>query len=174
MLQQMLLHMQKYDYTIHYKPGKDMVLADLLSCFPSNSNYLPIPLDIIWGSMECNPVYSTVYCLTLQGWPDCIQAVPHIAWHFWGVRDELSVDTGLLLKGTWLCILLELLNRTLADLHGAHQGVDRMQDQTTESVYWPGIDADIADYVSWYTICTKHKASLPAQPMLPKDIPDGP
>ena len=41
-LQQMLLHMQKYDYTIWYKPGKDMVLADHLSCFPSHSNYLPI------------------------------------------------------------------------------------------------------------------------------------
>ena len=40
----MLLHMQKYDYTIVYKPGKDMVLADRLSHFPSNTNYLPIPL----------------------------------------------------------------------------------------------------------------------------------
>ena len=43
-LQWMLLCMQKYDYAIHYKPGKDMVLADCLSHFPSNSNYLPIPL----------------------------------------------------------------------------------------------------------------------------------
>ena len=43
-LQQMLLHMQKYDYIIHYKPGKDMVLAGHLSHFPSNSNYLPITL----------------------------------------------------------------------------------------------------------------------------------
>ena len=34
----MLLHMQKYDYTIWYKPGKDMVLADCLSCFPSCIN----------------------------------------------------------------------------------------------------------------------------------------
>ena len=37
-------------------------------------------------------------------------------------------------------------------------------------MYWPGIDADIADYVSQYTICIKHKAS---QPMLPRDIADG-
>ena len=80
-LQQMLLHMQKYDYTMHYKPGKDMVLANHLSCFPSNTNYLPIPLvqntqyvqlstadlDIIQGSVESGPVYSTIYCLTLEG-----------------------------------------------------------------------------------------------------------
>ena len=119
-------------------------------------------------------MYSTVYCLTLQGWPDHIQDVPTIAQHFWGTRDELSIDTDLLLKGTRVCILLELLKRTLADLHGAHKGVNRMKAQARESVYWPGIDADIADSVSWYTICTKHKASLPAQPMLPRGITDGP
>ena len=80
-LQQMLLYMQKYDYTISYKPGKDMVLADHLSCFPSNSNCIPIPLaqniqhiqlstaklDVIWDPVEHDLVYSTVYCLTLRG-----------------------------------------------------------------------------------------------------------
>ena len=61
----MLLHMQKYDYTIWYKPGKDMVLADHLSCFPSQSNnLLPIPiaynvqhssfLKLNWTSFEAS------------------------------------------------------------------------------------------------------------------------
>ena len=116
----------------------------------------------------------TVYHLTLRGWSHQVQDVPHIARHFWGARDELSIDNGLLLKGTRVCILPELLEKTLADLHGAHQGVDRMQAQVREAVYWPGIDSDISDNVSQCTICTKHKASLPAQPMLPRDIPDGP
>ena len=49
-----------------------------------------------------------------------------------------------------------------------------MQAQAREAVYWPGIDTDISDYISQCTICTKHKASLPTQPMLPRDIPDGP
>ena len=130
-----------------------MVLADHLSCFPSNTNYLPIPLahniqhvqlstselDVIRGAVECNPVYSTVYCLTLRGWPDQVQDVPCIGRHFWGPRDELSIDNGLLLKGTRVCIPRELLKRTFADLHGAHHGVDRMQAQAREAVYWPGI-----------------------------------
>ena len=131
-----------------------MVLADHLSHFPSNTNYLPIPLahniqhvqlstselDVIRAVVECNLVYSTVYCLTLRGWPDRVQDVPHIARHFWGTKDELSIDNGLLLKGTRVCIPPELLKRTLADLHGAHQGVNRMQAQAREAVYWPGID----------------------------------
>ena len=73
--------MQKYDYTIWYKTDKDMVLANCLSHFPSWSNNLPIQiahnvqhvllsktdLDIIWGSVECDPVYSIIYFLTLWG-----------------------------------------------------------------------------------------------------------
>ena len=42
-LQHMLLHMQKYDYTIWNKPYKGMVLANCLSCFPSCVHSLPIP-----------------------------------------------------------------------------------------------------------------------------------
>ena len=41
-------------------------------------------------------------------------------------------------------------------------------------MYWPSIDAYIANYVHWCTICNKHKASPPPQPMLPRDILDGP
>ena len=41
-------------------------------------------------------------------------------------------------------------------------------------MYWPGTDADITDYVCWYTTWIKHKASSLPQPMLPWDVPDGP
>ena len=89
-LQQMLLHMHKYDYTIWYKPDKDMVLTDCLSHFPSLVNSLPIPtvhnvqhvqlskaeLDIIQVSVECDLVYSTIYCLTLRGLPEQRQKFP--------------------------------------------------------------------------------------------------
>ena len=67
----------------------------------------------------------------------------------------------------------KLLKRTLVHLHSMHQGMKKMEYQAREAVYWPGINADIVDYVKRCPICTKHKASLLAQPMLPQDIPDG-
>ena len=39
-------------------------------------------------------------------------------------------------------------------------------------VYWPGIDADIADYVNHCKNCTQHKSKQAVQPMLPRDVPD--
>ena len=105
--------------------------------------------------MKHDPVYSTVYCLTLRDWPEHRKQVPQITRHFWGTWDELSIDASLFLKGTSGCIL-EMLNHTLADLYAVHQGINRMQIQAREAVYWTSIDADI---VHSCTICTKHKAS---------------
>ena len=98
-----------------------------------------------------------------------------IAQPFWGARDELSIDSHLLHqwdKGMHTTRIVQI--GPLLICMEPHQEVNRMQTQAKESVYWPGIDADIAYYVSQSTICTKHKASLSAQPLLPKDIPDGP
>ena len=43
-IQRMLLRLQKYDYNIIYKPGKEMILADRLSRFPSRRENLLIEL----------------------------------------------------------------------------------------------------------------------------------
>ena len=112
-LRRMLLCLKKYDYTIVYKPGKEMFLADHLSRFPSrkenvpielhqniqNIHFAPDKLNIVRGAMERDPICSTVYRLTLNVWPNSSLEVPHIACHFWGTRDELTIENGILLKG---------------------------------------------------------------------------
>ena len=116
-LQRMLLQLQKYDYTLIDKPGEEMTLADRLSRFQSNKENTPIELhqnihltftsnriNIIMGSIERDPILSTVYQLTLNGWPERISQVPRIARQFGGARDELSIEEGLLLKGNCICI----------------------------------------------------------------------
>ena len=113
--------LHKYDYTIQYVPRKNMVLADRLSRFPSPHNNLPIELHqnihalyfnsdrlhIINGAIERDPIHSAVYRMTLNGWPNRIQDVPHLACHFWSLKDKLTIKEGVLLKGnslhsTWI------------------------------------------------------------------------
>ena len=74
-LQRMLLQLQKHNYTLIYKPGKEMTLADRLSRFPSNKENTPTELhhsiqhltfttdriNIIRGSIKRDPILSTVY-----------------------------------------------------------------------------------------------------------------
>ena len=119
-------------------------------------------------------MYSTLHCLTLRGWPKHLKQVLRIAQHFWGTQDELSIKASILLKDDQVCIPSELLNCTLADLHGTHQGMEKIQAQAREAVYQPGIDADIIDYVRRCTICTKHKVSPAGSTHAAQDIPNGP
>ena len=62
----------------------------------------------------------------------------------------------------------------LSDLHGKHRGIEKMRHLSQHTVYWPGLDADIADYVNHCKTCTQHKAKHAVQPMLPRDVPDSP
>ena len=61
-------------------------------------------LNIISGATERDPVHSTLYRLTLNGWPETTGTVPHIACHFWGNQDKLTVEDGVLIKGNRICI----------------------------------------------------------------------
>ena len=70
-LQHMLHHMQKYKYTIQYKPGKEVVLANCLCHFPSCNESIPIPIHqniqhVQLSTSELdellNMIWSTAYC----------------------------------------------------------------------------------------------------------------
>ena len=49
-----------------------------------------------------------------------------------------------------------------------------MRHLSQNTVYWPRLDADIANYVNCCKTCTQHKAKQAVQPMLPRDVPDSP
>ena len=190
-LQRMLLQLQRYNYMLVYKPGKEITLADRLSRFPSRKENAPIELhqniqhiafisdkiNIIRGSVERDPTLSTVYHLTLNGWPDWpdkISKVPRIARHFWGARDELTIEEGTLLKEDCICIPPELYDGSLNELHDMHLGIEKMQHRARATIYWPGIEADIVEYVKCCETCIQHKATQHIQPMIPRDVPEAP
>ena len=166
----MLLHMQRYDYTIQYwqRNGVRQLLKSL---------HLPVT-----PSPFASHKMSSMYSYPVLNWTSfevpwnvaqCI--APSITWplEVGPSTGSKSQDCQTLLRspgltvcwcwptpqGTRVCIPPELLDHTLADLHGAHQGINGMQAQAREAVYWPDIDMDITNYVCPCTICTKHKAS---------------
>ena len=165
-----------------------MILADRLSRFPSWRENAPIELhqniqhltftpgkiNIIRAAVERDPIFSTVYHITLNGWPSKISKVPRIARQFLGARDELTVEDGVLLKGDCMCISPELYDRSLHELHETHLGIEKMQHRARATMYWPGMNADIIEYVKRCKTCIQNKATQHMQPMIPRDVPDTP
>ena len=106
----MLLQLQTYDVTIKYQPGKEMLVADAVSCYVP----LKVPeimLDITINHVHITPDRKTEFQALIQddlllysisemiivGWPDDINDVPHAPCPYYGHRNTLKVDVGLIL-----------------------------------------------------------------------------
>ena len=189
-LQRMLLWLQQYDMVIMYWPGKEMLLADALSCLPSWANNSEIKLDLwvdaisisalasSWLTKTANktqkdPILSTMHWLTLNGWPRIWRHIPSIACNYWDFRDELSIEGDLLMKGERIIIPTVCRDSILADLHKSHKGAYRSLSLARTCVYWPGMEADIMDYIKRCVTCINN-AKMPVETLHPVEVPTGP
>ena len=136
-----------------------MLLADALSRCPSQASgeiKLDMRVDYIafsktWiaklkDTTREDPILGTVYQLTQQGWPHQRRHTPRMARAYWDFRDQLSTDEGLLLMGPRIVILSCLQEEYLQRLHQGHLSATKVQQNACQHLYWPGLDADIADY----------------------------
>ena len=184
-LQRMLLRLQQYDFTIEYKPGKEMTLADTLSRLPCPSNKDSIDLDMTIGQVRFSnskikelqeetkkdSTLSQLIPIIANGWPENIKMVPEAVRTFWSFRDELSVEDGIILKGERVVIPQSLKQDTLKQLHAAHQGIEKTRLRARDSVYWQGISNDIESMTSQCPICQEHQKSQTQETLLPHEIP---
>ena len=87
------------------------------------------------------------------GWPQSRSDVHLVLLPYWNFRDELSIDNGIVTKGTRIVIPRKIRSRILAQLHLAHQGVEKTRLHARTAVYWPGIYDDIEQMVKACSIC---------------------
>ena len=185
-LQRMLLQLQQYNVTIKYRPGKEMLLADALSRYPSQVsgeikldmrvNYIAFSkawIAKLRETMREDPILGTVYQLTQQGWPHQRRQTPRMARAYWDFRDQLSTDKGLLLMGPRIVILSCLREEYLQRLHKGHLSATKVQQNARQHLYWPGLDADIADYTRRCQECIRW-SQPPEEPLQTHDVPQEP
>ena len=118
-LQRMLLHLQKYDLEIYFKPGKHMYLADTLSRAPLSRkdevlsieneieqirmvDSLPIRSasleDIRRESLKDSSIQALQKVIK-SGWPETKNDLPAQVKPYFNVHDQLSVEGGFVFKG---------------------------------------------------------------------------
>ncbi|XP_068245143.1 uncharacterized protein mRpL22 [Palaemon carinicauda] len=67
---------------------------------------------------------------------------------YWKLREALSTDGTLVLYGARIIVPAALRRHTLARLHDSHRGVEATKRRARQTVFWPGIDSDIANTVA--------------------------
>ena len=110
------------------------------------------------------------YCQS--AWP-CLSNLKGLVKSFTKIRQELSVNNGLLLRGNRLVIPNSLQSEILEKLHSGHQGLTKCRLRAKQSVWWPNIRQHIEEKVSKCPVCCKYRIQ-PAEPLIPSQFPERP
>jgi len=142
-LQKMMLILQRYDLTVKYRPGVELLVADALS-----RSYLPETTETLIPDLEVNEVHLTTHLsisaekyvelqqataddpvmqaltsIIQHGWPKSKEDVPNAVRQYWDYKDELSSVDGLLFRAQWLIVPHSWRKEMLHCIHESHQGI---------------------------------------------------
>ncbi|CAB3986195.1 Transposon Ty3-G Gag-Pol poly [Paramuricea clavata] len=110
-------------------------------------------LDVIRASMETDERMQELKKVILKGWPDKRSDVPGQARQYFGVRDELTVQEGLIFRGERMLVPNDLRKQMIQRIHSTHIGADGCLGRARESIYWPGLTRDIKDHTAQCDVC---------------------
>ena len=88
-----------------------------------------------------------------------------------GMRDELTLQDGLIFKASPFVIPRSLHADMKARIHSSHLGTESCLRRACECIYWPGMSAEIKQYISACEICRElDTTSQPNEPLISHEV----
>ena len=186
----MLIRALAYDIEVRYLEGKKMLLADTLS-----RAYLPTQGENTASEFE---TVNAITCLQmsesrisqlkqetqsdqnlqtlkrtiLQGWPSMKSEVQVEAAPYFHIRDELAVADGLIFRGERLVIPKSCREQMKQELHLGHPGAEGCLRRARDVLYWPGMNAEIKEWISTCESCNTFGKTQKKETMMPHKTPE--
>ena len=191
-LQSMMMRLQKYDFTVPYERGKNMHLADMLSqaYLPFQGKeeddivsvnmvrYLPISdkrLNEIRVETRKDQSLWSLSETIFVGWPEDKKDAIELTHPYFSMRDELTVQDGLIFKGNAVVIPRSLRAAMKAKIHSFHLGIEACLRRARKCLYWPAMSAEIKEYISACEICREFDTTSQArETLMSHEVPSRP
>ena len=115
-----------------------------------------------------DPVSKKIMQVIQEGWPKSKKKIPSELKEYWKDKEELSESGGIILKGNRILIPSSLRYKMLEKLHQGHPGIEKTKQRARQTLYWPGINANIDNLVFRCTICQESRNANSREPLSPK------
>ena len=191
-VQRFRMRMMRFLFTISHVPGKDLKIADTLSRAPVADptaedaflqqevtayvdfviGHLPATeqrLEEIRACQEADKTCQQIAEFCQAGWPEK-SMLPVEVKPYYSVSAELTVQKGLLLRGSRIVIPPPLRKTLLEKIHSGHQGITKCRERARQSIWWPGISTQLENLVRNCKECLKSQQNRP-QPLSPTPLP---
>jgi len=168
-IQHFRMRLLRFEFAIAHIPGKLLYTADSLSRSPHESKaheskswndlhyevegYVNAVLVTLPASdqrlnekrseLKNDDTLKTVMQYVQNGWPEEKRRVHGPVAKYWSERGNISLHSGLLLRGRRVIIPPRLRADVLRRLHDGHQGITKTRAKAASLVWWPGISQDI-------------------------------
>ena len=190
-LQRLRDKLSGYAYHAVWRKGKDHAIPDALSRAPVNQptdedrmidddppgTFLRAivaanstnPDDLVLEDLRSNAAldesYKKLVERVTQGFPASKASLPQDLLPFWKIKDDLTFDDGLVLYRHRIVVPKPLRRSVLTKLHSSHRGVEATKRRANDTVWWPGINNDIATTVESCSACQTHQPSTQREPI---------
>lgn len=94
-----------------------------------------------------------------DGWPDHYKDCLATLKEYFNFCDELTVENGVILKGSRILIPKSLRSTMVEKLQYGHTGVDKCIKSAHEIMFWPNIATDITNYITQCNTCLESQNS---------------
>ena len=99
-----------------------------------------------------DPVLQQLSNYTLHGWPEKFK-VPQALKPYYNIRSEIVCHENLLLKGQRIVVPSSLRKAMKDIIHQGHNGIEKCKVRARQSLYWPGMNAEIEELVARCSHC---------------------
>ena len=192
-IQRITIRAWQYDFEPQHIPGRINVIADSLSRVTplefqdSNAEKDILAVNFLqYSSIEERErdevLQETNKDIELQslkhyistGWPSKRSQIPVSLHPYWNFRDELTVESGILMKNSKVLIPETLKQKYLKQIHQGHQGIEACRSRAREFVFWVNINSDLKEMVEKCDICQSQQNSTTSVQKYVSEVPPHP
>jgi len=113
---------------------------------------------------------ATLYKVIVHGWPEDRSVISDSLRPYWNYRDKLSVQNGIIYKGTQVMVPQSMHNSVYANHFGAELNIH----MACKVLFWPGMRKSIQDMCDARGTCAQYGTTAPKEPMTSLLIPSRP
>ena len=108
-----------------------------------------------------------------SGWPEKSNLRDETK-QFYSIRDELSINSDLILKGDRIVVPQSMRKEMLTILHIGHPGITKVKTRARSTLYWPGMNNQLDNLSRTCQQCQEYQNRQREEPALNHEIPETP
>ena len=192
-IQRIAIRAWQYDFIPEYLPGKQNVISDALSRVTplefqesdTEKEILVVNLlqystieqrekDLLLQATDKDAELQSLKQVISTGWPAKRSKLPQNLHAYWDYRDELTVESGILMKNSKVLIPDSLKQKYINEVHSGHMGVEATLKKAREFIFWKGYSADIQEAVEKCGICQSQDRRSSTRQKYVSEVPPHP